>query len=63
MALQEGEKKITELPMGATMVERMQFGLHSIAIEKLGIEKSKVYVRDYSHWENAFNAAMDKAGL
>ena len=61
--LLEGEKKITDLPMGATMVERMQFGLHSIAVERLGVEKSKVFVRDYSNWGSAFDAAMDKAGL
>lgn len=63
MALQEGEKKTTDLPMGATMIEQMQFGLHSITIERMGIQKSKVFVRDYPHWETAFDAAMDKAGL
>jgi hypothetical protein len=45
------------------MVEQMQFGLHSIAILFMGIQKSKVYVRDYPHWESAFEAAMDKAGV
>lgn len=63
MGLVEGEVKRTDLPMGATMVQRKQFGLHSIAIERLGVQKSKVYVRDYTSWDGAFDAAMDKAGL
>lgn len=63
--LAEGEVKRTPLPeeLNAEMVERMQFGLHSIVIERLGVQKSKTYVRDYSSWEGAFEAAMDKAGL
>lgn len=61
--LAEGETKTTDLPTGDTLVEHMQFGLHSIAVTKFGVEKSKVYVRDYPHWESAFNAAMDKAGI
>lgn len=62
--LQEGEIKRTDLPTKHVMVQQIQFGLHSIAIENmLGIEKAKVYVRDYPHWESAFDAVMDKAGL
>ena len=65
--LSEGEVKRTPLPCPpegkVDMVQRVQFGLHSVAIEIMGIEKSKVYVRDYPHWESAFNAAMDKAGI
>jgi hypothetical protein len=63
----EGEKRITDLPCPPTgqcqMIEQMQFGLHSIEIQKMGITASKVYVRDYTHWQHAFDAAMDKAGL
>lgn len=64
-ALAEGETKRTPLPEGlnAEMVEQKQFGLHSIAVERFGVQKSKVYVRDYSSWQGAFEAAMDKAGL
>lgn len=63
--LAEGEKKITDLPTGKDhkMVEERLFGLHSITIEKMGVQASKVYVRDYPAWDSAFNAAMDKAGL
>lgn len=62
--LAEGETKSVELPPpGVSMVQEVKLGLHSIAIFKLGIQKSKVYVRDYPHWERAFDAAMDKAGL
>lgn len=61
--LAEGEEKRTDLPMDHTMIEKMEFGMHSIAVEKLGIQKSKVWVRDYPHWESAFDAAMDKAGI
>ena len=63
--LAEGEIKRTPLPDGlnAEMVQRKQFGLHTIAIEKMGVEVAKTYVRDYSSWESAFEAVMDKAGL
>lgn len=61
--LAEGESKTTDLPMDHTLVEKMEFGMHSIAVEKLGITKSKVWVRDYTSWEGAFDAAMDKAGI
>jgi hypothetical protein len=61
--LKEGESKTTDLPMEHVMVERMEFGLHSIAIFWKGIQKAKVWVRDYPHWESAFDAAMDKAGI
>lgn len=65
--LSEGEKRIIDLPCPpegqCQMIEHMQFGLHSIEIQKLGIRASKVWVRDYPHWESAFDAAMDKAGL
>ena len=63
--LAEGETKRTPLPEGlnADMVEQKQFGMHTIAIEKLGVQVSKVWVRDYTSWQGAFEAAMDKAGL
>jgi len=61
--LLEGESKTTDLPMEYTMVEKVQFGMHSIAVLKMGIEKSKVWVKDYPHWESAFDAAMKKAGI
>ena len=63
--LAEGEVKRTPLPEGlnAEMVEQKQFGKHSIAIEKMGVQVSKVYVRDCPSWESAFEKAMDKAGL
>lgn len=61
--LAEGETKTTDLPMDHKLIQKMEFGMHSIAVEKLGIQKSKVWVRDYPHWESAFEAAMDKAGL
>lgn len=62
--LAEGEIKRTPLPVAnAEMVEQMQFGMHSIAVEKMGVQVSKVYVRDCPSWESAFDKAMDKAGL
>lgn len=63
--LAEGEIKRTPLPEGlnAEMVEQCQFGMRTIAIERFGVQKAKVWVRDYPHWESAFSAAMDKAGL
>lgn len=61
--LDEGETKTTDLPFGHTMVEKVELGMHSIAVFKMGIQKAKVWVRDYPHWESAFDAAMDKAGL
>lgn len=61
--LNEGETKKTDLPMGATMIERMVHGKHFIDIVVKGVTKSSVVVNNYTHWEIAFDAAMDKAGL
>jgi|AntRauTorcE11898_2_1112593.scaffolds.fasta_scaffold36465_2 hypothetical protein len=63
--LEEGERRLTDLPSGQDhiMVEEKRFGVHTIAIEKLGIEASKVRVSNYPAWTSAFDAAMDKAGI
>lgn len=61
--LAEGETRITNLPMEATMTERMVLGIHFIDISKKGEVVASVRVKDYTHWEHAFDAVMDKAGL
>lgn len=61
--LNEGETKRTALPMEAEMVERMVMGKHFLDIEKKGVLAASVVVNNYPHWESAFDAAMDKAGL
>ena len=61
--LNEGETKETHLPTGHKLIERMTFGRRTIEVEKLGIMVAKVDVGNYGHWESAFEAVMDKAGL
>lgn len=61
--LAEGETRNTDLPTEARMVERMVLGIHFIDIEKKGKVVATVRVKDYPHWESAFDAVMDKAGL
>ena len=59
----EGETKRTDLPWEHTLVETVQFGMHTIAVEKFGLEKAKVWVRDFTSWDSAFETVMDKAGI
>lgn len=63
--LAEGETRVTDLPCPgeAVMNERMVLGVHYLDIEKKGKLASSVRVKDYPHWQSAFDAAMDKAGL
>lgn len=61
--LAEGETRRTDLPMDAVMIERMIMGIHFIDIERKGEVAATVRVKDYTHWQSAFDAVMDKAGL
>ena len=59
----EGESKETSLPMDYKLIEQQLLGTRYMSVEKYGIEKSRVKVRDYTSWESAFEKVMDKAGL
>lgn len=65
IAIKEGETKKTKFPepLNAVLVEKKQFGKHTLAVEKMGKELSKVLVNDYSSWSKAFDRVMDKAGM
>lgn len=61
--LAEGETKRTQLPLDCELVQTKRFGVHTLAVEKFGIEKSKVELLKYPSWQSAFEAVMDKAGM
>lgn len=62
--IEEGQTKREELPVeGYEMVRGVMVGLHYVAIEKNGREVSRTWVKDYPHWSDAFDKAMDKAGI
>jgi len=61
--LSEGDIRRTDLPMQAVMIERVERGRHFLEIERKGLIVSQVLVTNYTHWDHAFDAAMDKAGL
>lgn len=62
------KQKITELPHPSGEVRLLHIippikRFESIEIQKSGITLSKVFLNNYSSWEYAFDAAMDKAGF
>lgn len=62
--LKEGDTRFTDLPPPETvMIERMIHGKHFLDIQRKGIVVSTVLVKDYTSWDDAFDAVMVKAGL
>ena len=54
--------KRSKLPFDGELVQGEYCGLNYLAVEKMCIEKARVYIKDYGSWDSAFECLMDKAG-